>query len=174
MVSGLSLVNSNPIWCSPHLLTISARHTQCHRHPHAAFLRFEFQFIGLHLSQIQLTATHHILMHLLAVMSTAFEPVGNRSLIQFKSYRSGLHRTPVRNNSVTLLKIYSSLLIPYSAVPRHSLNVFPQQLQQYRFCFWLWMWILPAPTFPLARHASFGRFFSFVINSSFYFEPFFD
>jgi hypothetical protein len=60
----------------------SARNHHRHRHPDRPTLRFDFDFIGLHLLQIQLTLPDYMLMHGLAMLTGPLPPSFDRPLVK--------------------------------------------------------------------------------------------
>jgi hypothetical protein len=58
-------------------------------------LCFDFQFIGLHLPQIELASTNDLFMHLLTMLTAPLHPTDYRPLVKLKRDGGGLHRTPM-------------------------------------------------------------------------------
>jgi len=66
-----------------------------HRDPNTALLRFRFDFIRLHLPQIQLTIGHLRLMHALTMLPGTLPPVLHRPFVQPKGFHNRLQRTTI-------------------------------------------------------------------------------
>jgi hypothetical protein len=74
----------------------SARNHHSHRHPDGPALRFDFDFIGLHLLQIQLTLPDYMLMDRLAMLTRPLPPAFDRPFIKTEGDHNRLHRTTIR------------------------------------------------------------------------------
>jgi hypothetical protein len=62
-------------------------------------LRFDFDFIRLHLLQIKLALTHDVLMHGRTLAACPLPPTPNRPLIQPKGFDNGGQWAPVRQQA---------------------------------------------------------------------------
>jgi hypothetical protein len=66
-----------------------------HRHPDYATHYFDFDFIRLHLKQIELAMADDMLVHRLTMLSSPPPPLLDRPLVKPKSHHNGLDRTTI-------------------------------------------------------------------------------
>jgi hypothetical protein len=85
----VALAADNPTQPQP------GRNHHRHRHPDNPALRFDFDFIGLHLLQVLLALSNHMLMHPLTMLPRPLPPRLDRSLIKPKSHHNRLDRATI-------------------------------------------------------------------------------
>jgi hypothetical protein len=85
----VALAADNPTQPQP------GRNHHGHRHPNNPALRFDFDFIGLHLLQVLLALSDQMLMHSLTMLPCPLPPRLDRSLIEPKSHYNRLDRTAI-------------------------------------------------------------------------------